>query len=168
MYFIQISLVFLLFIFIFLFYFLTLQYCIGFAIYQHESATGIHVYNLIFCCICLKFSIIKLKKKKRSERKGEMQEERRELFGKKNNTIGLPWWSSCQCRNPVANACDMGLIPGQKYSTCCKTTEPVHSKHRARALESVSHGWWSVCVPESVFRSKRGQCDEKPETAAEQ
>jgi len=26
-----------------LFYFLTLQYCIGFAIYQHESATGIHV-----------------------------------------------------------------------------------------------------------------------------
>ena len=26
-----------------LFYFLTLQYCIGFAIYQNESATGIHV-----------------------------------------------------------------------------------------------------------------------------
>ena len=26
-----------------LFYFLTLQYCFGFAIYQHESATGIHV-----------------------------------------------------------------------------------------------------------------------------
>ena len=26
-----------------LFYFLTLQYCIGFEIYQHESATGIHV-----------------------------------------------------------------------------------------------------------------------------
>ena len=26
-----------------LFYFLNLQYCIGFAIYQHESATGIHV-----------------------------------------------------------------------------------------------------------------------------
>ena len=25
----------------FLFYFLTLQYCIGFAIYQHESTTGI-------------------------------------------------------------------------------------------------------------------------------
>ena len=25
-----------------LFYFLTLQYCIGFAIYQNESATGIH------------------------------------------------------------------------------------------------------------------------------
>ena len=24
-----------------LFYFLTLQYCIGFAIYQHESATGL-------------------------------------------------------------------------------------------------------------------------------
>ena len=34
------------FIFLFLnfFYFLTLQYCIGFAIYQHESATGIHVF----------------------------------------------------------------------------------------------------------------------------
>ena len=27
----------------FLFYFLTLQYCIGFAIYRNESATGIHV-----------------------------------------------------------------------------------------------------------------------------
>ena len=27
-----------------LFYFLTLQYCIGFAIYQHESATGINVF----------------------------------------------------------------------------------------------------------------------------
>ena len=26
----------------YLFYFLTLQYCIGFAIYQNESATGIH------------------------------------------------------------------------------------------------------------------------------
>ena len=25
-------------------FFLTLQYCIGFAIYQHESATGIHVF----------------------------------------------------------------------------------------------------------------------------
>ena len=25
------------------FFFLTLQYCIGFAIYQHESATGIHL-----------------------------------------------------------------------------------------------------------------------------
>ena len=33
-------------LFFFLFYFLTLQYCIGFAIYQHESATGIHVYFL--------------------------------------------------------------------------------------------------------------------------
>ena len=29
------------------FYFLTLQYCIGFVIYQHESATGIHVFPLL-------------------------------------------------------------------------------------------------------------------------
>ena len=26
------------------FFFLTLQYCIGFAIYQNESSTGIHVF----------------------------------------------------------------------------------------------------------------------------
>ena len=31
----------------FLFYFLTLQYCIGFAIYQYESATGIHVFPVL-------------------------------------------------------------------------------------------------------------------------
>ena len=31
--------------FIFLFYFLTLQYCIGFAIYQHESATVLILLN---------------------------------------------------------------------------------------------------------------------------
>ena len=30
-------------IYLFCSFFLTLQYCIGFAIYQHESATGIHV-----------------------------------------------------------------------------------------------------------------------------
>ena len=29
------------------FYFLTLQYCIGFAIYRNESATGIHVFPIL-------------------------------------------------------------------------------------------------------------------------
>ena len=32
---------------LFLFYFLTLQYCIGFTIYQNESATGIHVFPIL-------------------------------------------------------------------------------------------------------------------------
>ena len=36
-----------LFIFLILFYFLTLQYCIGFAIYQNESATGIYVFPIL-------------------------------------------------------------------------------------------------------------------------
>ena len=35
------------FFFLILFYFLTLQYCIGFAIYQNESTTGIHVLSIL-------------------------------------------------------------------------------------------------------------------------
>jgi len=65
-------------IYFFKFYFFTLQYCIGFAIYQHESATGIHVYNLISCCICLKFSIIKLKKKRKGVKEKEKCRKRGE------------------------------------------------------------------------------------------
>lgn len=42
--------------------------------------------------------------------------------------------------DPVANACDMGSVPGQEDSPCCKTTEPVHSSYRACALEFMSHG----------------------------
>ena len=33
--------------FIVLFFFLTLQYCIGFAVYRNESATGIHVFPIL-------------------------------------------------------------------------------------------------------------------------
>ena len=36
-----------LYFFLILFYFLTLQYCIGFAIYRNESSTGIHVFPIL-------------------------------------------------------------------------------------------------------------------------
>ena len=36
-----------LYVFLIIFYFLTLKYCIGFAIYRNESATGLHVFPIV-------------------------------------------------------------------------------------------------------------------------
>ena len=41
------ELIFIFFLFFKILFYLTLQYCIGFAIYRNESATGIHVFPIL-------------------------------------------------------------------------------------------------------------------------
>jgi len=105
-------------IFFFLFFsfiFLTLQYCIGFAIYQNESATGIHVFPIlkpppsslpIFIVEYLKI-FWKISGKNLLKYKWEkwMKNKRRALcifgFDYCQRTISMIWWvySSKNVRN---------------------------------------------------------------------
>ena len=56
-----------------LYSFLTLQYCIGFAIHQHESATGIHI--CLYCPI-LALSIFGLETLKTKTKKPDLSKQK--------------------------------------------------------------------------------------------